>query len=349
MNRGIASGHGVPTAGDRHRSARRRLLGGATAVAAVGLTPGFARASETQLGVVAFPGPSISAHSKVVIKKNELDRKRGWNLRWETRPTSDAYYNDFVNGAYESIDLGGLNIFANLHNKGVPLKLVQATVRWPTPLVVRTAAGVRSIGDLRGKKVAVGRASFAFAFLTGTLRNANLNLEKDTELSNVDFFQALPRLRRGDFDAAVLLFEHAIQLMNEQPNDYAILCDTGAEFARFLGVRSAFNYQAVRTDWLDRNPGAIDRVIATYRDSAEFFAKRAPEAVKQLAMPLDQQGANLNERVGTVAYVTGTAGGLKTEWVARSAAELRADMQLELEAYRSLGLIERLPAASFYL
>ena len=349
MNRPHSSGQARPTAAHGHSAERRRLLGGTAAMAAVGLAPAGVRANETQLGVVAFPGPSISAHSKVVIKKNELDRKRGWNLRWETRPTSDAYYNDFVNGAYESIDLGGLNIFANLHNKGVPLKLVQASVRWPTPLVVRTASGIRSVGELKGKKVAVGRASFAFAFLTGTLRNASLDLEKDTELSNVDFFQALPRLRRGDFDAAVLLFEHAIQLLAEQPNDYAILCDTGAEFARFLGVRSALNYQAVRNDWLDKNPGGIDKVIATYRDSAEFFAKRAPEAVKQLALPLDQQGANLNERVGTVAYVTGTAAGLKTEWVARPVADLKADIQRELEAYRSLGLIERLPAASFYL
>jgi hypothetical protein len=30
-------------------------------------------------------------------------------------------------------------------------------------------------------------------------------------------------------------------------------------------------------------------------------------------------------------------------------ADLKADIQRELEAYRSLGLIERLPAASFYL
>ena len=130
---------------------RRRLLQGAGAAAATGLTsqliPGVAHAADPVLGVVSFPGPSISSHSKVIIKKNGLDKKHGWDLRWELRPTSDAFYNDFVSGAYESIDFGGLNVFANLFNKGVPLKLVQATIHWPVPVVVRTDSGIKSLAE----------------------------------------------------------------------------------------------------------------------------------------------------------------------------------------------------------
>ena len=58
---------------------RRRLLQGAGAAAATGLTsqliPGVAHAADPVLGVVSFPGPSISSHSKVIIKKNGLDKK----------------------------------------------------------------------------------------------------------------------------------------------------------------------------------------------------------------------------------------------------------------------------------
>jgi ABC-type nitrate/sulfonate/bicarbonate transport system substrate-binding protein len=285
----------------------------------------------------------------VIITKNAFDKKHGWDLRWELRPTSDAYYNDFVTGVYESIDFGGLNVFANLHNRGVPLKIVQATVRWPVPVVARTNANIKSLADLKGKKVAVGRASFAYAHLSGALRNHGIDLDKDTELSNVDFFQAFPRLRRGDFDAAVLLFEHAIQLITEQPNDFVILGDASAEFAKSIGVKAIYQYQAVRNDWLEKNPGAVANVIATYQDSADFFSKRPAEAVKLLALPLDQKGANLNEQIGAVAYITGTPKGLKTEHLARPVADIKADAMIELEAYRRLGLIEKVPAPSFFL
>jgi ABC-type taurine transport system substrate-binding protein len=328
---------------------RRDLLIRGAALTASAALPLQSWAANPALGVVSFPGPSISSHSKVIITKNALDKKHSWDLRWELRPTSDAYYNDFVTGVYESIDFGGLNVFANLHNRGVPLKIVQATVRWPVPVVAHTSANIESLAELKGKKIAVGKASFAYAHLTGALRNYAVDLDKDTELSNVDFFQALPRLRRGDFDAAVLLFEHAIQLVAEQPNDYVILGDASAEFAKSIGVKAIYQYQAIRTDWLEKNAGAVTNVIATYQDSAEFFKKRPQDAVKLLTLPSDQGGANLNEQIGTVAYITGTSKGLKTEHVARPVSDIKSEAMVELEAYRRLGLIEKIPAPSFFL
>jgi NitT/TauT family transport system substrate-binding protein len=332
---------------------RRRLLQGAGAAGALGVAsgmlPGLARAQEPTLGVVSFPGPSISSHSKVIIKKNGLDKKHGWNLRWETRPTSDAFYNDFVTGVYESIDFGGLNVFANLFNKGVPLKLVQATVHWPVPVVVRADSGIKSIAELKGKRVAVGRASFAFAYVSASLRAAGLDLEKDTTFTSVDFFQALPRLQRGDFDAAVLLFEHAIKLIQDAPKDFRILFDASTTFAKAIGIPRCYQYQAMRNDWLDKNKGAVTKVVATYRDAAEFFTKRAPEAVKLLALPVAEGGANLIEPVGNVAYVTGTPEGLKTLHGARPVGEMKKDIMTELEAYRAAGLIEKIPADSIFL
>jgi ABC-type nitrate/sulfonate/bicarbonate transport system substrate-binding protein len=330
------------------REMLRRSGGLALAGAASALVPGLARSQAPTLGIVSFPGPSISSHSKVIITKNGFDKKNGWDLRWEVRPTTEAYLNDFVNGAYESIDFAGLNQFANLFNKGVPLKIVQATVHWPVPVVVRTDSGIKSIAELKGKRIAVGRASFTYAYVNMALRSAGIDLEKDTTYSSVDFFQALPRLQRGDFDAAVLLFEHAIKLMQDAPKDFRILFDASKEFAKSLGVERCYQYQAVRTDWLQKNGGSVAKVIATYNDVAQFFASKPAEAVKLLAQPTANGGANLAEGIGTVEYVTGTLEGLKTIHVSKTAAQLKREITLEMEAYLRLGLIEKIPAESIF-
>lgn len=330
---------------------RRRVLQGMTASAALaaglGGVPGRALAADPKLGVVSFPGPSISAHSKVIIKKAGLDKKHGWELDWAIRPTSDAYYNDFVTGAFESVDFGGLNVFANLFNKGVPLKVIQATCRWPWPIVARADSNIRTIADLKGKKLGLDRASLLYGYMTTIARNAGFDLEKDTQLTNVGFFQALPRLQRGEFDAANMLFEHAIQLSIDAPKDFRLVFDAGAEFAKAIGARSAFQYQAIRTDWLQKNPGALDKILPSYRDLSQLVTNTPEEAVKMLAIPREQGGASLPEAVGRIEYVTGTDTGLKTQWVSQLARDMREEIKRELDVYVKAGLIEKMPGDDF--
>ncbi|MET3304464.1 ABC transporter substrate-binding protein [Bradyrhizobium diazoefficiens] len=332
------------------RLSRRTVVGSigvAAALAATGRRGAYG-AEATNLGIVSFPGPSISSHSKVVIKALKLDEKRGWNLRWETRPTSESYYNDFVTGAYQSIDFGGLNVFANLHNKGVPLKLVQATVHWPTPLVVRVDDGFKKLGDLAGKKIGVDRSSFAYAYLSSSVKGAGLKVDKDVTLENVGFFQAPPRFMRGDFDAVVMLFEHAIDMMNKAPGKYRILVDVSDEFAKRSGLGRTYQFQAVRTDWLAQNKDGIEKVMATYADLGLAFKERPEEAVTLLAKPKEEMGAALDRAIGEVEYIKG-AEGLKTEWLSKPVASFTDAIEYEFEEYRLLGLIERIPDREIFI
>jgi ABC-type nitrate/sulfonate/bicarbonate transport system substrate-binding protein len=324
------------------------LAGGVAVAAGTNLRLSrHASAAEPKLGIVSFPGPSISSHSKVIIKKNGLDTRHGWELDWQIRPTSDAYYNDFVSGAYDGIDFGGLNVFANLFNKGVPLQVVQATVRWPLPVVVRAETKIKAIEDLKGSKLGVDRSSFAYAYMSTIARSHGFDLEKDVQITNVGFFQAVPRLKRGDFDAAVLLFEHTIQLQHDAPNEFRLLCDANSEFAKAIGAKEAYQFQAIKTGWIKDNPGGVARVVATYRDLSSFFSNEAKKAVEQLALAADKGGANLSEVVGNVEYVTGTPEGYKTKWTSEPVVGLGGEIQRELEAYHTAGLIEKLPGSGF--
>ena len=320
-----------------------KVFGAAAGLSAVGLPIRSTWAATPELGIVSFPGPSVSSHSKCIIKARDLDKKHGWNLQTIIRPTAAAYYNDFVTGVYGSIDFGGLSIFAKLYGKGVPLKVVQATALWPSPVVVRADSGINKIQDLAGKRLGLQFGSFVYAYMSGAFQGAGMSLEKDVTASNVGFFQAPPRFKAGDFDAVTMLFAHAIGLLQEAPGTYKILMDSSVAFAKALGIERAYQYQAVRKDWLDANPGAIEQVIKTYADLSHVFQTDAEAVVAQLAKAKDVGGVGLAEKIGKVEYVTGTPDGLKIAWVSRPVAPMQDGLMKELEAYKKFGLIDSVP------
>lgn len=300
-----------------------------------------------KLSVMSFPGPAISSHPKVIIKKEGLDKKHGWDMDVVVRNSSEAYYNDFISGGFDAWDLGGVFALGRLAAKGVPLRIVRATLRYPFPMVARSESGIKSIKDLKGKKIGIDRATYIYAGLAEAARVNGFDLEKDAEIVNIGLLQAIPRLQRGDVDAVVLLFEMGLKLQMDAPNDYYIAFDCDTERARAIGVKSLYQYLAIRTDWLDAHKDLIPGVVASYTDMAGFFATQPRDAVKLLAVSRDDGGAELAEPIGTMEYVTGTSDGLKTQWTSLSAAELQGDIFRELDLYKRAGMLDELPNKNF--
>jgi hypothetical protein len=58
-------------------------------------------------------------------------------------------------------------------------------------------------------------------------------------------------------------------------------------------------------------------------------------------------GASLERSIGEVEYIKG-ADGLKTEWLSRPVAALTDELDHELEEYRALRLIDRIPDKEFF-
>jgi ABC-type nitrate/sulfonate/bicarbonate transport system substrate-binding protein len=324
---------------------RRGALAGSAALMAGSF--GFPMRSFGQglpkLSAVSFGVSAISSQAASVIKKLGLDKKHGWDLDVVTRNSTEAYYNDFISGAFDAWHCGGVYVTGRLASKGVPITLVAATLRYPYPMVARADSGIKSIGDLRGKKIGIDRAGYMYVGLVEIARTAGIDLEKDCQVVNMGLLQTIPRLQRGDCDAAPMLFESGLQIVQAAPDQFYVAFDCDLERARAFGAKALYQYLSVRTSWLEENKGIVPNVIASYKDMSDFFRANAAEAVKILCASKAEGGAELRTPIAAGLYLTGILGGLKAVWTAIPAAELEEDVYRELEKYKHSGLLDSLP------
>jgi ABC-type nitrate/sulfonate/bicarbonate transport system substrate-binding protein len=298
--------------------------------------------------MASFPGPSISAHNKAIIKAKAFDTKHNWKLEWVTRPNIQAYYNDLLADQYDGLDGAASNVVADLYNKGAKVKLAQAVTEYPLPMMVRANSGINDVKGLKGKRVGLPFGSYTYAHVLAYGKSSGIDLLKESTVTNADFFTAPNLLRAGDLDGVPLLFELAIQLVQAQPGTYKMLFDTATEFARTIGVEKVYQYQAIRADWVEKNPGAIDRVFAAFKDVEAYIPANLTEATDILARPADQGGAALTKAVSNVEYGTGYEG-LKAKWVSRPVSTIRDLVRKELEVFVKEGLIAKMPDDGLYL
>jgi ABC-type nitrate/sulfonate/bicarbonate transport system substrate-binding protein len=327
---------------------RRDCLLGAGSVMLMTQGPreAFAQSPELAEFRIGCTPATISQHPSVIFERTGIDRKNGWRIQTNPRAAPQALYNDLLTGVYDSIPYGGLNVFANMYNRGAPIKLVQASAVYPFPLVVKTDSGINSVKDLKGRKIGALRSSYAYAYLSAIMRAQGLDIEKDAQVVDAAFLQAPLLLDRGDFDATFFLMEYLIGAEMKTPGRLKALIEPSAEFAKVIGQPEAYLYMAVRDEWLTRNRELMPKVMAGYKHLGEFASSNPKEVAAHLAKPVAEGGIELAPEVGTAMY----AGfkGMKVKWTSRPVAEIRDALNRELQLYMDLKMIEKLPDDRFF-
>lgn len=173
---------------------------------------------------------------------------------------------------------------------GVPLKVVYVYSKpeW-TALVVPKDSPVRSVAELKGKKIAATRGTDPFFFLLRTLQ-ANGLKQSDVELVNLQHPDGRTALERGHVDAWAGLDPH---LAASELQAGSRLLSRNIDFNTF-GTLNA------REDFLKAHPEVVRTVLAQYERARAWILAHPGEAVQILAeaakLPPDVARKQLTER-----------------------------------------------------
>jgi len=301
-------------------------------IARAALIPANAFAADA-LKEIRLDWATYNPVSMILKQKGLLEKefaKDGINIVWVQSAGSNKAL-EFLNAG--SIDFGSTAGSAALVARinGNPIKSIYVYSRpeW-TALVTTKDSAIKTVADLKGKRVAVTRGTDPHIFLVRALLGAGLS-EKDITPVLLQHADGKTALIRGDVDAWAGLDPMMAQAEIE---DGARLFFRKAE-ANTWGILN------VREPFLQEHPDAVRRVLATYEEARKYALanydelKKSFVAVTRLTDAVaDKQLRERTElshsRIGAPQRVSILAAGLALQQA--GVIDARVDVKASLDA-----------------
>jgi sulfonate transport system substrate-binding protein len=226
--------------------------------------------------------------SLVLKEKGYLEEdlaKDGIKVEWVFSQGSNKSL-EYLNS--KSIDFGstaGVAAFISRAN-GNPVKsiYVYSKPEW-TALVTRPDSGIKTVADLKGKKVAATRGTDPFVFLVRSLDQSGLTL-KDIEYVALQHADGKNALLRGDVDAWAGLDP---LLGQAEVDNGAVL------FKRDVNLNT-YGVLNTREDVIKNNPKIILRVLKAY-EKARLWAIANPSDFKAIYIAQSKVSEKVADKV----------------------------------------------------
>src|SRR5471030_60821 len=253
---------------------RRTLLQLAAGSAAVTAFPGLARAA-APLKELRLDYAYYSPTSLVLRRFGWLEQEfkpEGTSIKWVFSAGSNRAL-EYLNA--DSIDIGssaGLAaLLARANGNPIRAPYIFSRPEW-TALVVRKDSPIRSIADLKGKKVAATKGTDPYLFLLRALKTAGLK-RSDIEHVSLQHADGRAALEQGKVDAWAGL----------DPHMAASELESGSRLIYRNVAFNTYGFLNVREDFLAARPAETGRVIRAYEKARAWVRANPSEAAKILS------------------------------------------------------------------
>ncbi len=212
------------------------------------------------------------APTSLVVKEQKQIEKAipKTEIKWVFSQGSNRSLEYLNSGSVDFASTAGLAAVLSRAN-GSPIKTVyiQSQPEW-TALVVAKNSQIKSLKDLKGKKIAATKGTDPFLFTLQALDTVGLN-KRDVQLVHLQHPDGKTALERGQVDAWAGL----------DPLMASAQVQSGAKLLyRNIGFNS-YSVLSVKESFTQQSPEAIEAVIKAY-EQARKWAKANPEKLAEL-------------------------------------------------------------------
>ena len=281
---------------------RRRVIKQAVTLAAAGSMgfPLMARAAAPT--VINYGGSAWLGHySAYIAMKTGLMSKYGIDLRWQAFSTSSARMAAVMAG---NVDIAGTGVVSALALMASGAKQFQVIA---TPnnfgraegLLVRDA--VKSVAELKGKKIGVTYASSAHVLLLDVLTQAGLNPDRDVSIINLPATELLTAYKANQIDAAAA-WTPTFDRIRALPNTRLLFDDTSFSLYKSYKMSPGPDVLLTRTAFGRDNPAAVKAFMQAIFEANALLTQKPEEAARIL---LELTSLSMEEQLAVIK---------QTEW-----------------------------------
>ncbi len=270
---------------------------------------------------------------RVAQEAKELEKATGYKISWKQFGGGGEVIKAMASGAVQIGEIGSAGIAAAV-SRGEPLEVfwILDDIGSAEALVVKKNSGIKTIADLKGKKIAMPFNSTTHFHMMVALEQAKIN-PADVQILNMRPPEVRAAWQRGDIDATFIWDP----VLAEAKKDGTVILTSG-KISADTG-KATFDGYVVNRDWAKANKDFMVKFVKVlaaaddnYRKNKAKFGKDSAEA-KAIAK---WSGAKQEDVADSMAlYAFPTAQEQATKWlgggkdsIAAKALAATADFQL---------------------
>lgn len=227
--------------------------------AALVLSTGAAFAETIVIGHFGDPLPRDVARAEA-----KFEAATGWDIEWRKFASGTDVIAAMASGDVKISELGSSPL-AIAASQGVDLQMfmISYAIGEAESLIVRNDAGIASLDDLKGKRVAVPVGSTAHFSLVGALDHAGI-AESDVTIMNMPPDQIFAAWEQGAIDAAFIW--HPVQSQIMETGSRLLGADKTAEWGY-----PTFNAWVVNSEFAADNADALAAFARTMDEANQSY------------------------------------------------------------------------------
>jgi NitT/TauT family transport system substrate-binding protein len=236
-------------------------------------SPAYAQV-KVQIGDLAQSLNEIG--SRTMIDQG-IDRKYGITAEYRAYPTLDGLFTA-IRGKDVDVGFAGWTAIAQFRSKGFPVTMIFPVGRGVTvDVIVPVASPIRSIADLKGKKVgsfagAAGTATVLFRVITSEFHGFDPAKTSDLQFAGPGLLPTL--LDKGEIDAAVMFDPLAAKL--ESSGKYRSIGNLADAYKAGTGDDFLWIGYATNDDFMRKEPEALTNFTRAWLETIDYV-KSHPE------------------------------------------------------------------------
>jgi NitT/TauT family transport system substrate-binding protein len=246
-------------------------------ILAVGVLSLSSHASaQTPFPIATFPFPSVSNIIADIIMAKGFDTANGIKVAPVVYGTGGALWAGLAKGEIPGHNMSPFQL-QKMRADDVPIVLYGTLLQMTALQVVSNNPEIKTFADLKGRTFA-GTVAFAeFSYLQIYARTLGIEMTKDMKIVDANSALAQAQLQAKRVDAIMVWEPAATSVLKKHPDVRVILKGDDAWKAVTGNVGWELDL-VIRTDFLEKNPGALPRVLKMYQDAANFVRTNPEEA-----------------------------------------------------------------------
>ena len=236
-------------------SLNRRHLIAAASLASLGM-PAIAQ-SRVKLKVGYLHTPAVDSHIWIGQQIGAF-AKQGLDLELIQFTTGLELFQAMIGGSLDVLSTGA--VLSNFPARGQGKAFLMNNIEYATAqLWVREDSGIKTLADLKGKKISTTTGTTAHVFLDRALRSVNLDSAKDVQLVNQRMAEAVTSFISGAVPAVALWVPFDSVVKQKLPGARKL-----TDASMFYPQAAIMGGWAARNDYYDKNRPTLAKLVAAW-------------------------------------------------------------------------------------